>query len=430
MTVISRSNYQPLARPPLPRLFSPPGAEDAEERQSAALSVTFVSSAAQMQDAIGTAGFPLPLEGPWLYEALEQSRLENQFTMFYALVFQRGVPVAAVPAFVMDVPMEEACPENLRKTLKTIARFVPSILYQRTLFVGYPSAAQGTIGIVPGTSRRAVLFALQRAFEKKVRALNAEFMIWRDIPADISLDLEWVTKRSRLFRTLSLPSTIVKFSSQSKSGYFARLTGSHRCALKRNLKRSAAAVEVSVEVLQHPGPDLLEEICGLFRQTSLRAKMKFEELNPAWFANIAGLPTTYFMVMREKQTGAMIAATAYFDRSPMLVARHVGFDYTKPMSWLLYYRLWDALVDWALSNGFTSIYSGPTSYVAKIQSGHELIPLFNYLWHRNVFMHAIYRAVAKRLDWAGLDEDLAKFFRAHPDEEEAHRRPRQAAPRP
>ncbi len=430
MVAINRSNYQPVARPLLPRLFFRRREEDTEERQSAALSVTFVDCAALMHDALGTAGYPLPLEGPWLYEVLEQSGLENQFTLFYALVFQRGVPVAAAPAFVMDVPMEQACPENLLKTLRAIARIVPSILYQRTLFVGYPSAAQGTIGIVPGTNRRAVLLALQRAFERKAHDLNAELMIWREMPADISADLEWVTKRRRLFRTLSLPSTIVKFSSQSKSGYFDRLTGSHRCALKRNLKRSAAAVDVVVEVLQYPAPALLEEILGLFRQTYLRAKMKFEELSPAWFVKIAGLPTTYFMVMREKQTGAMIAATAYFDRSPILVARHVGFDYTRPMSWLLYYRLWDALVDWALAKGFTSIYSGPTSYVAKIQTGHELIPLFNYLWHRNGIMHAIYRTVAQRLDWAGLDEDLAKFFKAHPEEEMAHRRPSQPAPGP
>ncbi len=426
MAVISRSNYRPVSRPLLPQLFSRPGEGDAEERQiAAALSVTFVNSAAQMHDALGTAGYPLPLEGSWLYEVLEQSCLENQFILFYALVFQKGVPVAAAPAFVMDIPMEQACPENLLKTLKTIARFVPSILYQRTLFVGYPGAPQGTIGIVAGANRRAILLALQCALERKARDLNAELMIWREMPAEISQDLEWLTKRRRLFRTPSLPSTILKFTSQSKSGYFEQLTASHRWALKRNLKRSAAAVDVLVEVLQYPAPGLLDEMFALFRQTYLRAKMKLEEPNPAWVAKIAELPTTYFMVIREKQTGAMIAATAYFDRSPMLVARHVGFDYSKPMSWLLYYRLWDALVDWALAKGFTSIYSGPTSYIAKIQTGHELIPLFNYLWHRNVIMHAIYRTVAQSLDWAGLDEDLAKFFTAHPKEEEAHRRPRQ-----
>ena len=81
---------------------------------------------------------------------------------------------------------------------------------------------------------------------------------------------------------------------------------------------------------------------------------------------------------------------------------------------MLYFRLWDALVDWALSKGFTSILTGATSYSAKIETGHELIPLFNYIWHRNPVIHAIYRAVAQKLDWAKLDQGLAKFLKAHP----------------
>jgi Peptidogalycan biosysnthesis/recognition len=415
MTFISKGNPAPVHwhRP----AWLKPGRRlpDTEITQSIPLSVAFVSSIAQVPNALGSSSFPEPLEGKWIYEVLERSGLESQFTLLYALVFQVNTLAAVAPAFVMDMPMESACPEKLLKTLKAIGRVVPSILYQRTLFVGYPSGAEGTIGIVPGIDRREVLLALQREFKKKARDFKAELIIWRGMPAGISQEFETLTKRGRLFRAKCLPSTILKFKSQNKEDYFAQLTAAHRWAVKRNLKRSAAAVCVSTQVLQHPAPEVLEEMYGLFRQTYLRSKIKFEELNMAWFAQVAALPTTYFMAMREAKTGEMIAATAYFDKKPMLIARHVGFDYSKPLSWMLYYRLWDALVDWALSNGFTSIYSGPMSYAAKIQTGHELIPLFNYLWHRNPFMHAIYKAVAQRLDWAALDDDLAKYFKAHPD---------------
>jgi hypothetical protein len=387
---------------------------DADERRGALLTVTFVNSVAEIPAELETDGFPTPLEGRWLYRALEQSGLEDQFTFLYALVYERGAPVAAAPLFVMDVPMERVCPEKLLKILKTIARILPSILFQRTLFVGSPGAAQGTIGLRSGASRRAVLFALQSSIEEKARDLKAELIIWRDMPASMAPDLEWLTERSRLFRAPSLPGAIVRLPSARKDDYLGQLKASRRGALKRKLRRSAALLDITAQMVQHPAPALLDEMVGLFRQTYLRARMKFEDLNRTWFEKIGDLPTTYFLFLREKQTGAMLAVTACFASGSMLIARHVGFDYGRPPSWMLYLRLWDALVDWALSRGFTSILSGAMSYSAKIETGHDLIPLFNYIWHRNPVIHAIYRAVAQKLDWAKLDQGLAKFLKAHP----------------
>jgi hypothetical protein len=103
-----------------------------------------------------------------------------------------------------------------------------------------------------------------------------------------------------------------------------------------------------------------------------------------------------------------------------LINKHVGFDYSKPKSWMLYFRLWDAVVEWALANGFASIHSGQTAYRAKMEMGHKLIPLVNYVRHRNPLLHAIYHGIAGSLDWSKVDEGLAIFLKAHPDE---HGRP-------
>jgi hypothetical protein len=104
-----------------------------------------------------------------------------------------------------------------------------------------------------------------------------------------------------------------------------------------------------------------------------------------------------------------------FRSGACLINKYLGLDYTKPKAWL-YFRLWDAAVDWALSEGFTSIHSGQTTYPAKIEMGHELIPLVNYVWHRNPLFHAIYGRIAGGLDWAKLDEGLASYLKAHPAE--------------
>jgi hypothetical protein len=82
---------------------------------------------------------------------------------------------------------------------------------------------------------------------------------------------------------------------------------------------------------------------------------------------------------------------------------------------MLLFRLWEAAVDVALSRGFSSIVSGRSSYEAKIQIGHKLVPLNNYCRHRNIFLHNIYRISAHTIHWASMDEGLTSFLTAHPD---------------
>jgi hypothetical protein len=58
--------------------------------------------------------------------------------------------------------------------------------------------------------------------------------------------------------------------------------------------------------------------------------------------------------------------------------------------------------------------SGRSSYEAKIQIGHKLLPLNNYCRHRNLILHSIYRIFARTVGWASMDESLTRFL-AHRD---------------
>lgn len=376
--------------------------------------VTFVKSSAEIPAELWNTAFAPPLEGRWLYESLEQSGMEHQFSLFYALLSHRGLPAGIAPVFLMDVPMERVTPAKLLKTLRVMGRLLPSILYQRTLFVGCP-CGEGAIGFLPGADRRALLLALQDGLIDKARELGAELIAWKDMSPSLSADLDWLSTRRRLFRVTGLPSTIVKFASRQKDDYFRNLKPSRRYALKKKLRLSASEVEVLVEVLNRPEPKVLDEVFALFWKTYIKAKTKFEEMNRAWFAKAADLDTAFFVILREKQTGSMVAFMLCFACGSHLINKFVGFDYTKPKSWMLYFRLWDAVVEWALSQGFRSIQSGQNTYRAKIEIGHELVPIFDYLRHRNFLIHVISRWIVRSLDWAKLDGELALYLKAHPE---------------
>src|SRR5262249_21323113 len=142
---------------------------------------------------------------------------------------------------------------------------------------------------------------------------------------------------------------------------------------------------------------------------------RFEKLNRRFFEITAREPRSHFIVLREKSSGAMAAFMLCFDMGPHIINKFIGIDYRRPRDWLLYFRLWEAAVDWALSPGAASIQSGQTGYAPKIETGHGLVPLTNYCRHQNPLVHRVYGAVARTISWRTLDADLARYLKAHPE---------------
>ena len=378
-------------------------------------SVRFVDSESQVDPALWDACFAPPLEGRWWYSTLEQCGLEDQFAFLYGVIHRDGVAVGIAPAFVMDFPVALVAPRALRRAIEGLARVFPSLFCPRTLFVGSPCADEGTVGMLRGVDSRSALLALQLALEARARALGAALLVWKDFPASYASDLKWLAQQQRLFRVVSFPGTIVEFPGRSKEAYFAALKGTRRHALRKKLRRSAARVDIRIEIIQGPDGRTLDALFGLFWQTYQKATTRFEKLNRKFFEIVATRPESHFIVLREQSSDEMVAFMLCFDMGSRIINKFIGIDYRRPRDWLLYFRLWDAAVEWALSRGADAIQSGQTGYAPKIETGHRLVPLTNYCAHRNPVVHAIGRAFARRIGWSTLDEDLARFLKAHPD---------------
>jgi hypothetical protein len=376
--------------------------------------VEFFKTASQIPNGLWDACFQPPAEARWWYETLDQSGIDDQFTFFYGLIKHFGCPVGIAPVFVMDLPVEQVAPQEFLRLLLVVGKIVPSVLCQRTLFVGSPVLDEGRVGLISNVNRRAALLSLQVALEKKANELRALLIVWKDFPENSSADLNWLSHQRRLFRVISFPNTVVEFPSHRKEDYFAVMKGSRRRKLKTKLRRSREQVELSVEIVQHPDTNTLDDIFGLFWQTYEKSPTKFVRLNRKFFEVIAEKQATHFIILREKVTGEMIAFMLCFDMGERLINMFIGMDYSCPKERMLFFRLWDAAVDLALSRGFTAIVSGRSSYEAKIETGHKLVPLNNYCRHRNIILHNVYRVFAQKIDWASLDEALARFLKAHP----------------
>jgi len=378
-------------------------------------SVRFVQSESQIDPVLWEACFAPPLEGRWWYSTLERCGLEDQFSFLYGVIHRDGVPVGIAPAFVMDFPVALVAPPGLLRGIEVLGRVFPALARPRTLFVGSPCADEGTVGMLPGVDSRSGLLALQQALEMQARGLGAALLVWKDFPASYAADLQWLARQRRLFRVVSFPGTIVELPLRSKDAYFAALKGSRRHALRKKLRRSAARVDIRVEIVQGPDGRALDALFGLFWQTYQKATTRFEKLNRKFFELVATRPESHFIVLRERSSDEMVAFMLCFDMGSRVINKFVGIDYRRPRDWLPYFRLWDAALEWALSRGAAAIQSGQTGYAPKIETGHRLVPLTNYCAHRNRLVHAIGRAFARHITWATLDDDLARFLKAHPD---------------
>lgn len=382
-----------------------------------ALNVEFVDRVEDIPAALWEQCFPPPLEGRFWYDTLQQSRLENQFSFCYALIWAEDTPVGIAPCFRHDVPITLVAPPLVAGVLTAASRIFPRIGYQRTFFVGSPCSDEGTIGLLPGVPLADVASALQSAVRAKARSLGARMIVFKDFTAADAAVLAGTHDAGEFVSTRSYPGTVVALPPPDKAAYLRALTHNRRHNLQKKLRRSREALELKVEVLSSPSATELDEIFALFRQTYDRGKTKFERLDLEFFRQISRHEPARFLVLREAGTGAMVAFMLLFCFPGRAINKFIGLDYARAEKTFLYFRLFDAALDVAYGLGAPELQSGQTGYRAKLDLGHRLIPLHNVFHHENPLVHALFRTIGRRIRLASLDEDLASYLRAHPEAE-------------
>ena len=379
------------------------------------LTVRTVQHASEVPGLLWDEGFAPPLEGRWWYEVLEQSGLEDQFIFIYAVVERDGSPVALAPMFVADVPIELVVPAELMPLFGMVGRVFPAVMAQRTLFVGSPCADEGTIGVLPGVDRVEVFLAIAQAMRRIARRHRALMLVWKDMPQAYAADMAIAAPKTGLFSTPSFPGAEVAFVSTDKADVFARMKPSHRQQLKRKLRRSSEQAPLDITVIQQPDGLMMDEIFGLFKQTYDKAETRFERLDIQFFQRIATEPAAHFLMLRHKTDGQLVAFMLLLDLGDAVINKFIGIDYQRPRDWMLYFRLTDAAIDWALTRGARRLQSGQTGYRVKIELGHSLTPLLNFARHRVLPIHWIYALVGKTITWKTLDVELAHHLDSHPE---------------
>lgn len=358
--------------------------------------------------------FTAPYEGKWWYAALERAGLDAQFKFMYGLVSYNNHAVAIAPAFLMDVPIALVIPPALLPIFNILGKVFPSLLYQRTFFIGSPCSDEGRVGLVDGANSQEIFECINNAMRTKADELGASMRVWKDFSQEQQAALAPLLENDGLFHLISFPGTSLHLDGKNKNDYIASLKASRRNKIKKKMKQANEA-PVYVEIVSQPSEAVMDEIFSLFWQTYEKGNTKFEQLNRRFFEEISQYENSYYVILRQNGSEEMLSFMLCFKLGAHVVNKFIGIDYRQPKEWFLYFRLWDAAVEWSYSVGASSIQSGQTGYAPKIELGNDMVALSNYCQHKNPIVNFIYRLVAKTINWDTLDPDLAIYVKAYPE---------------
>ena len=370
------------------------------------IEIQWVSRAEDIPQRLWEQCFPPPLEGVWWYSTLDRCGIGDQFVFAYAIIVRSGVRIGIAPTFLMDVPLDIVAPPLVARIMKTLAAFSPRLMYQRTLFVGSPCSDEGTVGLADGGDLCDIIPVLQRELDSRARQLKASMIVWKDLPDETILEAGPILTDNGLFSLVSYPGTRLGLRGSGFEDYIRMLTSHQRYNLRKKLRQSHKMGRLDESIIQSPDDTLLGEMFSLFLQTYEHGQTKFERLTPAFFKLISACPVSNFVLLRDSANGKLVAFMLCFLLGKRAINKFIGIDYEYRGNLFLYFRLWEAAVNWTLGTGAEELQSGQTGYQAKYDLGHKFVPLTNYCKHMAPVVHRIFKTIARNISWSTLDDDL------------------------
>ncbi len=322
--------------------------------------------------------FPDVLENYYFFKSLDESAFE-QFTFFYILVYDNGIPVGAAPCFLMRFPFDSTVQGPLKIILGWVKKLLPNILSPRVLLCGLPMG-RGRIGIAGDPA--LVLEAICAGMETIAEEEKAAVFIFKDFTRAYADALKPLLKKG-FMKLESLPSTEMEINFSSFEDYLKTLSHASRDGLKRKFKKVDGRLQIELEITAALEGSALSEVHGLYLQTLTRMDLGFERVPEDFFRHISrNMPeeARYFLW----RINGRIAAFAFcLVSGGYFIDYYLGFDYAVAYQYHLYFIRFRDLMQWCIANGVKKYEMGVTTYEPKRRLGFNFVRLYFYIKHRN-----------------------------------------------
>jgi len=322
--------------------------------------------------------YPKAPENYYFFKTIDESGFD-QFKFFYIMVYDKEIPVAAAPSFVMRFDLDMTVKGLLRVFYKAVERVIPNIFTPKILMIGIPMG-QGRVGIAPGHD--GVFEVLCGCFEKIARQERAALINFKDFTNEYEGMLRPLLKRG-FIKIESLPSTDMDISFSSFEEYLKSLGRVSRDGIKRKFKKTDSRVKFDLEITPSLDEASLTQVHALYLQTLERQDIGLERLPLDFFRMISKNMPGEIKYFLWRMNGKIVAFALCIISEDQFIDYYLGFDYSVAHEYNLYFIRFRDLMNWCIEHGMKRYEMGPTTYEPKRRLGFRFIRLFFYMKHRN-----------------------------------------------
>lgn len=329
--------------------------------------------------------------------------LFGQFTFYYILVSEDGLPVGCAPCFVMDFPIDIAVSNPLKIFFNAVRKIAPKIVNPRVVLCGIPMGI-GRIGVIKRPDE--VLEAINAGLEKIAEENKAAAVIFKDFTASCDAMLKPLLGKGFL-KIESFPYAEMNVRFSSFEEYLTTLSRASREGLKRKLKKADGKVKIDLEVRGELDNDTLSGVYELYMNTCRKQEMGFERLTPDFFKNISSnMPgeAKYFLWRVEGKLAAFGLCLVHGEK---FIDYYLGFDYEIANRYGLYFIRFRDLLSWCIAKGLGKYEMGQTSYESKRRLGFNFARLYYYVKHRN----RLFNRLVPFVGWLVKPENFNPIFK-------------------
>lgn len=355
--------------------------------------------------------FPGEAENFAFYRACEEAGLPG-FRFRYIAVVENDVVLAAVPAFLTQYRLDTTVQGPWKPLADVLTRTFPRLLTLDLAAIGSPVAEMCHLGFAPeiGTlERKRLVGLLLGGLERLAGTEGCGLVAVKDAPeVDIAL---WREALSPLgFQAMpGLPIGLLPVPPGGLDAYLATLGRMTRKDLRRKWKhRGRLRVEHRSQV-----DDVLDRIAALYEETVAHSDLQFEHLPPGYFAAVLRHMAPSARIVLYWADDELVAFNLLIQTKDRLVDKYIGMHYAAVKEYSLYYTSWLENVAWCSDHGIPVYQAGQGFYGPKVKLGCRLSPNWLYFRHRNRWINAVLRAVARIVSLDRFDPEIARLMAEH-----------------
>ena len=347
----------------------------------------------------------------WAYFRACELSNSLQFKFSALAVYDGGELIAATPVFKLDLRIDMALGDSMRRFSDYLMRIAPRLVKLPIIGMGHPMTEECPLGFAPGLShdaRARVLAEMIRALEVVAKASRCKIVVMKDVTHDDTAAYRTVVENAGYGAIESLPIAQMNVSFTSLDAYIQSMPSKRRTQIRKKMRQAG---EVDVSFVDNID-GLESELKALYNETRQRRARNYEafdEVPDDYFSKVTASSDGNVKIMLSRIDGKLVGFMFLLVEDDRLIFKFVGMHYPLALDRSLYFHQWMSMVDFCIKNRITLLQAGQTNYTTKIRMGCELRRSWVFFKYTGRILGPVVKLIGSKQSLAAQEPDLIEL---------------------